>query len=211
MNDQPAPRREWMRVFLSTLADIGKVTTAAETAGVAPAVAYYYRRRDPRFAAAWEAALAPEALAAPVETEGSAPLRSGWRNQFLEALAETSNVAASAARAQVPLRTVYKTRRDDPGFAARWREALYEGYDNLEMEVVGYLRDPAPKRKLDVASALRLLVAHRETVARERALREDDDEQAVFDSIDKFIDEMRDRRATNAAILSAPETGDGED
>lgn len=37
------------------------------------------------------------------------------------------------------------------------------------MEVLGYLRDPAPKHRMDVASALRLLAAHKDTIAGERA------------------------------------------
>jgi hypothetical protein len=48
-------------------------------------------------------------------------------------------------------------------------------------------------------------------VARERAFREEEeDEQAVFDRIDTFIDDMRNRRAANALILAhdpAPEIG----
>ncbi|MBO9518041.1 MAG: hypothetical protein J7493_08235 [Porphyrobacter sp.] len=134
-----------------------------------------------------------------------------WRIRFLELLAETSNVAASAERAQVPTSTVYKLRREDPDFAARWLRALHEGYDNLEMELLGYLRDPQPGRKMDVSSALRLLAAHRETVARERRLSEDDDEQAVLDSIDTFIEEMRQRRAANTAILIEADVTDGEE
>ena len=62
---------------------------------------------------------------------------------------------------------------------------------------------------MDVAGALRLLAAHRETVERRRALSEEEDEQAVLDSIDRFIDEMRERRAANTAILSAAESADG--
>ena len=101
----------------------------------------------------------------------------------------------------MPARTVYQHRRDDPAFAAKWLVALREGYDNLEIELLGYLRAPGLKRKMDVASALRLLAAHRETVARERALAEEENEQAVLESIDAFIEEIRQRRAANAAIL----------
>jgi hypothetical protein len=63
---------------------------------------------------------------------------------------------------------------------------------------------------MDVASALRLLAAHRATVERQRALTAEEDEQALLDSIDQFIDDMRERRAANDAILA--ESGDdGED
>jgi hypothetical protein len=141
--------------------------------------------------------------------EGRVP--NNWRTYFLQALAETSNIALSAERAGIAPSRAYKARREDAEFAARWREALLEGYDLLEMEVLGWLRAVDPSRKIDVASAIRLLAAHRDTVARERALREDDDEQVVLESIDRFIDEMRDRRAANTAILSGPEPDDGED
>ncbi|MNC93592.1 hypothetical protein D3C83_102550 [compost metagenome] len=76
------------------------------------------------------------------------------------------------------------------------------------MELVGYLRNPAPRWKMDVAGALGLLAAHRDTVERRRALDEEDDEQAVLESIDRFIDDMRERRAANAAILIDVERGD---
>ena len=141
--------------------------------------------------------------------EPSGKLDKRGRGQFLQCLAETSNVTRSAEAAGVTPGQAYKARREDAKFAAQWRDALYEGYDNLEMEVLGYLRDPAPARKMDVAVAMRLLVAHRETVARERALREDDDEQAVLESIDAFIDEMRERRAANSSILAEASGGDG--
>jgi hypothetical protein len=129
----------------------------------------------------------------------------GWKRVFLEALAETSNVTLAAERANVPTRTVYKARRTDPAFAEKWLTALREGYDNLEIELLGYLRDPAPGRKMDVAVALRLLAAHRETVERRRALMAENDEQAVRASLIAFLEGMRQRRLANEAILSEAE------
>lgn len=220
MTDNVPPVPEWVPTFLAELAKSGIVKRSAIIAGVTTGTAYVRRNTNRLFAAQWNAALAgrnPAASPAPETTTqtgaeaADAPGRTtiGWRVRFLEALAETSNVTASAIRANVPIRTVYKARREEAAFAAKWREALHEGYDNLEMELLGHLRNAQPERKMDVAAAMRLLVAHRETVARERALREDDDEQAVLDSIDKFIDEMRDRRAANTAILAEPERDDG--
>jgi hypothetical protein len=133
-----------------------------------------------------------------------------WRTYFLQALAATSNVTQAAAEAGVSPSRAYKARREHPEFAAQWREALYEGYEHLEMEVLAFLRGNTPERKLDVANAIRLLAAHRETVARERAFREDEDEAEVLESIDAFIEDMRQRRAANTAILLAPD-GDGPD
>ena len=145
------------------------------------------------------------------EAEGEGAISRIWRTPFLSKLSETSNVTASAQYAKVSPSRAYKVRREDPEFAARWRAALLEGYEHLELEVLGYLRAADPQRKMDVAGALKLLAIHAQTVAHERALREDDDEQAVLDSIDKFIDDMRERRAANAAILLEDQRDDGAD
>ena len=130
------------------------------------------------------------------------PLSKHWRGYFLQALAETSNVTAAAARAGVSPARAYKLRRESADFAAQWRAALQEGYDHLEIEVLGFLRNPDPARKVDVTAAIRLLAAHREAVARERALADNRDERAVLDSIDAMIDEMRERAAANAALMA---------
>ena len=133
------------------------------------------------------------------EAGGEGSINKHWRTYFLQELAMTSNVTASAAAAGVSPSRAYKTRREHADFAAQWRAALYEGYEHLEMEVLAYLRGNAPDKKIDVANAIRLLAAHRETVARMRALEEDGDEQAVLDSIDAMIDAMRQRSQQNAA------------
>lgn len=132
-----------------------------------------------------------------------------WRETFLAALAETSNVTASAERAEISLSWVYKTRREDPAFARLWFVALCEGYDNLEMELLHRLRTGEAKdtegRKFDNATGFRLLMAHRETAARARAMADNRDEQEVLDSIDAMIDEMRERAAANAVVLAEPD------
>lgn len=196
---------KWVRPFLAALRQTANAPAAARAQGIVPGTAHYRRKNHRRFAEEWKAALKPKA-----GDPQSCPAAEPWgkRTAFLEALAETSNVTASAVRANMPTQTVYKLRREDKRFAAQWREALFEGYDHLEMEVLGHLRDPQPERKMDVTAAMKLLAAHRETVERERALREDDDEQEVLDSIDRFIDRMRVRRAANTAILDE-EAGDG--
>lgn len=134
--------------------------------------------------------------------EGEGPIHKHWRTYFLEALIETSNVTASAARAGISPSRAYKVRRVDSDFAGQWRVALREGYENLEMELLGYLRNPDPQHKMDVANAIRLLSKHREFVAHERALEDNRSEQEVLDSIDTMIDTMRQRAAANAALLS---------
>lgn len=117
-----------------------------------------------------------------------------WRGAFLTALAETSNVAASCAIAGVTASRAYKLRRIDPAFARLWRIALLEGYEHLEMEVLHRLRFGAPRDeevKFDAAAALRLLVLHRETVARERVVREEETVESAMRLFDIKAAELR--------------------
>ena len=116
--------------------------------------------------------------------EAGGPVSNKWRIEFLQKLAETSNVSESAKSAKVSTSRAYKVRRGDAAFAAQWRAALLEGYENLELETLCYLRSGDPSRKMDVASALKLLRLHAETVARQRALADHRDEQEVFDRRD---------------------------
>ena len=135
-----------------------------------------------------------------------------WRTYFLQKLAETSNVTASAAAVGVATSRAYKTRREDPKFAAAWHSALVEGYQHLEMEALGFLRDPSPDRKVDIANALRLLAAHKASVEKARtAPADEEDEQEVFDSIDRMIDEMRERSLADDNQLALPEAGNAQD
>jgi len=105
---------------------------------------------------------------------GGAPARrrrfgapKNWRETFLACLAETSNVTAAAQCADISLTWVYKTKREDRGFADAWLAALCEGYDHLEMELLFRLRTgesrEVPANKYDNATALRLLLAHKDT------------------------------------------------
>jgi hypothetical protein len=93
--------------------------------------------------------------------------------QFLEALAESSNVAASARAAGVSGDAMYRERRRNAGFAARWHEALCEGFARLEAELLSEalvapsgnvkeatLKSRAQKYRLGLA----LLAAHRAAV-----------------------------------------------
>lgn len=134
-----------------------------------------------------------------------------WRAYFLAHLVETSNVTAAAKAAGVVPSRAYRTRHEDPDFAAQWRSALAQGYENLEMELLGHLRSPDAERKIDIANAIRLLSLHCETAARERAAADNRNEQEVLDSIDAMIDEMRERAQANAALLArqreAPDEG----
>lgn len=122
-----------------------------------------------------------------------ASLPHGWRNAFLAKLAETSHVRSACAHAKVGPSTVYDLRRRDAGFAERWMEALAEGYDNLEMELLHRLRsgDPQDDAKFNHAVAFRMLQQHRDNVMREKARRSNVDAAAVRASIDRKVAEMR--------------------
>lgn len=143
------------------------------------------------------------------------PFPRAWRQTFLAHLAETSNVAASARRAGVTSAQAYEERRSDPAFYREWQEALFEGYDALELSLLRRLREgelrPAAGagrsvRVFDNANALRLLAAHRETAARQRAVIENRNSDAILDAINAKIEKMRERRH---GALPAPTEGAG--
>lgn len=128
-----------------------------------------------------------------------------WRRRFLAELAATSNVTASAKVAKVSTSTAYEARRDDPEFYRQWQEALCEGYDHLEMTLLQRLREGEIKpaggakrgtRVFDNATAFRLLTAHRESAARQRAITENRNTDAILDAIDAKIEKMRTRSFT---------------
>lgn len=119
-----------------------------------------------------------------------------WQPVFLATLAETSNVSAAAAAVGIFTSRAYRQRRESPTFARAWHEALCEGYDLLELELLQRLRFGESKdaeAKFDNANALRLLSQHRETAARSRAIRENADVSEVRASILKKLLEMRDQ------------------
>lgn len=129
-----------------------------------------------------------------------------WMADFLAALADTSNVAAAARKAGIDVSTAYHKRRHDHEFNRRWQIALCEGYDNLEMELLFRLRTGELKptagtkrasRSFDNATAFRLLAAHRESAARERARRDHVSAEEIRAAIDRKVDELR-RRVMDA-------------
>lgn len=134
--------------------------------------------------------------------KGKKALPSNWRDLFLAELAVTSNVSAAARKIGAETSKIYKTRREEPEFYRKWQEALAEGYDNLEMDLlrrlrIGELTGGGPtksRRKYDNAIAFRLLSAHREAVGRQKALRANEDEDAIIASINEKLTRMRDRR-----------------
>lgn len=135
-----------------------------------------------------------------------------WSRTFLSELSATSNVSASARKAGVLPSRVYDERRNNAEFNRKWQSALFEGYEHLEMELLRRLREGEVKpatgakrgvRAYDNATALRLLNAHRESAARERAIRDNDDADAILESINTKLDRMRER-------MQAAAGGDGE-
>ena len=142
-----------------------------------------------------------------------------WRDLFLAELALSSNVSAAARKAGADSAKVYKARRDEPEFYRRWQEALAEGYDNLEMDLlrrlrIGELTGGGPtksRRKYDNAIAFRLLSAHREAVGRQKALRASEDEDAIIASINEKLTKMRERRQAmrkNTSAAGSDERGE---
>ncbi len=94
-------------------------------------------------------------------------------SQFLDALATSSNVAASARAAGITAAAVYRRRGHDAAFAARWQAALCDGYARLEEELLaeallaanGNIKDSTLKARAQRHRlGLALLAAHRAAV-----------------------------------------------
>ncbi|MFC0203520.1 hypothetical protein [Novosphingobium soli] len=156
----------------------------------------------------------PSRRSAPAPRADTPTPKCNWRRVFLAELAATSNVAASARAAEVTTARAYEARRNDPVFYREWQEALCEGYDLLEMNLLHRLREGEIKpaagakrgvRVFDNATALRLLVAHRETAARQRAVVENRNSEAILDVINAKIEKMRERRAALSLPGAAPQ------
>ncbi|MBC2670517.1 hypothetical protein ACFOON_10820 [Novosphingobium piscinae] len=140
--------------------------------------------------------------------------RRNWRALFLAALAETSNVSAAAQAAGISLSCVYRTKRDDPDFAADWLAALCEGYDRLELELLGRLRGGEPRqpadgaeRRHDNATGLRLLLAHRDSRTRYMAQQDAVSAEAIRASIEDKLARLREWVLTREAA----EAGGGQE
>ncbi|MET1113263.1 MAG: hypothetical protein ABWX67_17225 [Allosphingosinicella sp.] len=132
--------------------------------------------------------------------------------QFLLTLAGTCNVSLSARETRRSARVYYDLRRRDSGFRAAWGEALREGYELLELEMVERCRFGAPKdvfyqgcktattRVFNDATALRLLAFHRKSVERMRAAdaEREPDAKAIFDELAARVAEIRAEAAAKA-------------
>lgn len=98
------------------------------------------------------------------------------RTAFLDHLAATCHVGASAEVAGVSVTSVYALRRVDAAFASAWAAAVAQGYEMLELQLVGHalggggpalvngaVEETGP---IDVALALQLLTHHRQADGR---------------------------------------------
>lgn len=92
---------------------------------------------------------------------------------FLDSLAASCNVTASAAAAGFSTEAIYRRRRNDPAFAERWQAALDQGYARIEMMLVkraddalaGHMPDPeTPLLPMTVKDAIAILQLHRGSV-----------------------------------------------
>ncbi len=138
------------------------------------------------------------------------PTFARWSKVFLAELAATSNVSASALKAKVSTSTAYETRRQNPEFNREWQRALCEGYDHLEMELLHRFRSGEVKpagtakrgiRSFDNGTAFRLLAAHRDSAARQRAIRSSEDAEAIVLTINAKLEQMRQRMLPPPAII----------
>jgi len=127
---------------------------------------------------------------------------------FLAALAETSNVSRAARIAGISTAAAYEARRRNRDFHRKWQEALCEGYDLLELELLGRLREGEVKpaanarrgvRSYENAVALRLLTAHRENAERQHAVRANVSAAEIRASINRKIAAVKARIEAKAA------------
>lgn len=124
---------------------------------------------------------------------------------FLASLAETCNISQAAREAGRSARLFYDLKRRDAGFRAAWIEALREGYDRLELEMIRRARFGTPRsvyfqgrktgttRVLNDATALRLLHFHRRSVESMRAADQSAsiDGAAIFEELAARLAEIR--------------------
>jgi hypothetical protein len=152
----------------------------------------------------------PKSGARPRVAAPKKPSLARWSRPFLAELAATSNVSAAARKAGICTSTAYDARRSSAEFNRAWQQALCEGYDHLEMELLHRLRQGEVKpasgarrgvRAFDNATAFRLLAAHREAAARFRAVRSNADAEAIVLSINAKLEKMRQRRLAQRQVI----------
>ena len=120
-----------------------------------------------------------------------------WQKRFLDHLAQSSNITASAHAARISPSQAYALRRTNADFARLWLFALAEGYLHLEMEVLRRLREGDHKvdgdTRYDFANAIRLLNAHRDNAALAQAEHRNVSAAEVRASIDRKVEAIREQ------------------
>ena len=130
---------------------------------------------------------------------------------FLAALRDCCNVRLSCAAAKVRPGTVYRQRRICPDFAAAWAEALADGYDRVEMAMVGaaaaVLEGDAESGELagmTAATALGLLNFHRRAMNEREAAPPEPSIEEVRAEIVQRLAAMQ-----AAGAIPSPRRGEG--
>lgn len=144
MTEAPPERPYWEEAFFTALAQSGFIKRSAKAAGVTTGAIYNRRKKDAAFEARLQAALcdAQGGVGLPAAGPAAAATPLQWRSAFLHALAETSNVTASAERAGVKPRVVYELRRENAEFAAR-PQAQKEVVPNGVLSILNALSPPS--------------------------------------------------------------------
>ena len=132
---------------------------------------------------------------------------------FLQIVAETCNISLAARELGRSARVFYDLRRREPEFRCQWDEALREGYDLLEMDMVrrarfGTVKDvfhkgkkTATTRVFNDSVALRLLSLHRKSIERMRAADQAGgrrDAKEIFDELAARVAEIREEEAAKS-------------
>ncbi len=129
------------------------------------------------------------------------------KKKFLKHLAMSSHVTQSARAANIPISTLYLWRERDAEFLEDWLIALSAGYELLEMELLHRARNGVEKpvfrngekvatvKEYDNGLAFRLLMAHKDLVAKTRAARAENTDRTtqLRQTLDQKINQMRER------------------
>lgn len=143
--------------------------------------------------------------------------KDGWttarRRRFMETLAATCNVTEAARAAKKAISSAYEQKRRDPSFAREWAQALSIGYAELEalllrqtlfgseqedilLDSEGAVKSRKIRRGVPLQVGVRLLLAHRGTVAALRAeeMRDRPDGEDALARMRRVLEEVRQRR-----------------
>lgn len=125
--------------------------------------------------------------------------------RFLDALAASCNVTLSAAATGFSKEAIYRRRRADPAFAARWQAALEQGYAALEMLLVQRATDALAGLALD-SDQLLLPASFREAtnlLQLHRAAVRGEGNRPGWPFRPRSLDEVRERILTRLAAFDS--------